>query len=1210
MTESPAGVSSVVGIGASAQGLNALRKFFSAVADDSGLAYVVIQHLAPGHTSNLAELLAKSASIPVESASEGVELEPGHVYVISPGELLSYRDGRLHTTEIPELDAERHTIDVFLKSIAEQLDDRSVGILLSGAGSDGTAGLQEIKRHGGLTMAQDPEEAGVDMMPRHAIDAGVVDVVAPAVDLASRLREIVRTDRHFGPDASPAEIGDEKSEALDVIMALLRDGTGNDLSEYKRSTVLRRIGRRMQVNQIDSLEDYCAYLDSNSDEIDALFDELTIKVTSFFRDPEAWERLGGVVIPSLFEGKDRDDEVRVWVPGCATGEEAYTVAMLLLEYADQLESPPEIKVFATDIDHGAIATAREGVYPAAVAADVPPEYLRRHFRIEDSEYRVAKNVRNLVLFAPQNALTDPPFANLDLITCRNLLIYLQPSAQTRLLQLLHYGLRDGGFLMLGSAERPSTTPELFREFDEEQHIYRARQSAGLPVSVPGTAFGFDLTVPSLREEKQRPEPEVPVDIDAVHRDAVLDAYGLASVLVDEEHTLLHAMGETDPYTSVPTGTPTDDFVEMVASRYRPVVRTLVFEAFHDGEESLIRHVAGDEETGQPAVEIRVDRVDAEVFGKPVIEISFRTRRSGPEGEERPGFSGEGEEEETVESYERELAQTRKRLQNTIREYEAANEKLRASNEELMSMNEELQSTSEELETSKEEFQSMNEELQTVNSELNEKIRELDSVNSDLRNLMRSTQIGTLFLDRALEIKRFTDPVTDIFNIQNSDLDRPLEHVTHRLRTDELADIAREVIDELVPVEREVESTDGRTFLMRVLPYLTVDDRVDGVVLAFIDVTERRRIQDQLASSEKKFRTVFESAADPMVIYRLDSEGHPGSFMEINSVAVEKVGRPRNKWDQYSIGDLLGGGEFDLEAHLERIRTEGESTAEAELSVAGGDESIPVEVKAKRVDIGEETAVVEVMRDITDQKLYEEALIESKERAEELADLRSLFLATLSHDVRSPLSAILTTAAVLRRLVDDDAVEQVERIERSCRQLRRILDSILRMAKLESRETTPEVESFDLVESIAEVVDMYEPLANNKELDLTFEAPDSPVEVELDPRFLIQILNNLVDNAITYTEEGEIRIGLTALDEKVRIRVDDTGIGISDEQRELIFERFETGSGGEPTQHDSTGLGLAIARLLVESMEGTISVESSPGEGSTFTIEFPRRLSKE
>jgi two-component system CheB/CheR fusion protein len=1187
----------VVGIGASADGLRALKRFLDHLPAQTDMTFVVVQHLSPDHESNLSGLLQGVTSLPVEMADDGVEIEENHVYVIPAGKQLGIQNGGFETDQMPDLHRGRHTIDFFFRALAEGREHRAAGILLSGAGTDGTAGLRTIREHGGLTMVQDPDEAGVGTMPRHAIDAGVVDFVLSVDEMPDRLESVTRANRRFDVQQPSESLHNGESEALRRIMRLIHEQTGNDLSNYKRPTVLRRIARRMQVCEVDTLEAYLAHLEEEADEVERLFEELLIGVTRFFRDEEAWEALDREVIPELFDGKGADDEVRVWVPGCATGEEAYTVGMLLERYAETVDHPPEIKVFATDIDRGAIAFARRALYPSAIASDVPPELLERYFRREDEEYRVVKRLRNHLLFAVQNALADPPFSNLDLVTCRNFPIYLEPEAQQQLLEILHYGLRDEGFLMLGSSETTTQGVELYETLDKENHLYRALPESQARIHVPRRAFGYD-EAEALAEEG--PAVEVEPDLEKIHREALLEQYAPPSVLVDaDSNELLHVAGDVEQYLRVAPGRPSSDVLEMVAEELRSQVRTLLFEAVRTPDEPVRRRVSmADHELQLQAFAFELSGTDATV-----VELSFVRLADLPAVDQDRERVVEGDDSEgIVEELEDQLERTRARLQSTIEEYEASNEKLRASNEELMSMNEELQSTTEELETSKEELQSMNEELQTVNDELNDKIDQLDSVNSDLRNLMRSTDIGTIFLDRDLTIKRFTEPVTEYFNLIHTDEGRPFSHITHELEANELVDDARRVLDELTTIEREIESEEGRHYMCRALPYLNVDDRVDGVVLTFVDITERKRIREQLAANEQKFRTVFESAANPMFIYQLREDGSPEPFTEVNGVAVEKTGIPREQLVEMTVDELFSPGSFEVDRHFEVLDEKGDFQEEAMLRRPDA-EPLPCEVQAKQMRVGETSMVVEVVRDISDRKRYERALVESKERAEELAEMRSMFLSTLSHDVRSPLTAIMNMASVLRRRMDEEDREMVDRIERSTEQLRKILDSILRMAKLEAGDTFAVPEEFDLVDTVEDVLDLHEPLADDEELWVVYRGPDPPVDVELDNRFMTQILSNLVDNAVKYTEQGEVVVELSETPERVRIAVSDTGPGIPEEEQHEIFERFETGSCG--AARDSIGLGLAITRMLTEALDGEISVESTPGEGATFAVEFPR-----
>ena len=621
----------IVGIGASAHGLTALKAFVGALPDSTGLAFVIVQHLAPDHPSNLAKLLAEAGPLPVESADDGTRIEPGHVYVISPGDQLSIRDGILQTEQLPDLETERHTIDFLFRSLADDLGDHAIGILLSGAGTDGTAGLQLIKRHGGLTLAQDPAEAGVDSMPRHAIDAGVVDIVSRAADLPDRL---VSTTTHgpdyrrLGSDTSPDDLPDDDLERLHTIMAMLRDRTGHDLSEYKRPTLLRRIGRRMQLHELESLDAYIDFLETHPDELDALLDEMLIKVTGFFRDPETWEYLADEIVPRLFDGKDRDDEVRVWVPGCATGEEAYTLGVLLRHHAERLDQPPDIKIFGTDIDQSSIRTAREGIYPSAIASDVPSAFLQRYFRIHDGDYRVAKTVRNQILFAEQNVLTDPPFSNLDLVSCRNLLIYLEPPAQTRLLRLLHYGLRLGGFLLLGTSDTTSTTSDLFEPIERTHNLYRSCADDDDEVVVPGSAFGYEqLIMPPPAAATPEGDTTEAVPLGPFHRETMLESHEIASVLIDEKQELVHTLGDVRPYLSIPAGEATNAIVDMVDERLRPVVRTAVFDALRRGETSTRRDVEPGDDA--PPLIIQATPVDDPRDDGRLVELSFRPAANEP-----------------------------------------------------------------------------------------------------------------------------------------------------------------------------------------------------------------------------------------------------------------------------------------------------------------------------------------------------------------------------------------------------------------------------------------------------------------------------------------------------------------------------------------------------------------------------------------------------
>jgi two-component system CheB/CheR fusion protein len=1184
----------VVGVGASADGLEALQGLFEALPDRTGMAFLVVQHLAPDHDSKLAGLLQSATDMRVEQAADETPIRDDHVYVVPPARRIEARGGSVRVRELPPVEGARQTVDFVLRSIAEEYEQRAVGVVLSGAGTDGTTGLRVIRRNGGVTMAQDPAEAGVDQMPRHAAGAEVTDIVAPVARLAERLA-CLPDAHHFDRYAPPGELDQQTFESMNRIVSRVREETEADFSEYKRPMILRRVRRRMQLLELASLEEYEDYIADHPEELDELVGELLVGVTRFFRNPEAWERLDREVLSELFDRKSADEQIRIWVPGCATGEEVYTVGLLAGRRADRMREHPEVKIFGTDVDEQAVSHARDGAYPPTIAADVPRDLLEEYFRLRNDRYEIGTSIRQRVMFATHDILDDPPFADLDVVTCRNLLIYLRPEAQQRLLEILHHALEPGGVLMTGASESPHQADQLFEAIDSEYGLYRMQSDhqPGLPGR--GAVFGFDpehlepadLEISTAGEDR---------DLETLHREALLAKYEPASVLVDEDFRLLHVLGDVGPYLSLRPGKTTGSLLEMASEELRPHLRSILLETLRTAEP--LEHRV---DVGETPLTLDTRPVDDRL-----VEVSFEPAPAPPSGGET-GEGAESEEAEAVDQLERELEETRRRLQSTIEEYETTNAKLRASNEELVSMNEALQSTSEELETSKQELQSMNEELTTVNEELNDKIDRLNAANSDLRNLLRSAEIGTLFLDRELRIKRFTEPVTDYINVMESDQGRPVQHLTHSLDYDWLAEDARRAIDEEMTLEREVADDGGRHLLVRVLPYLNFDDQIDGAVLTFIDITRRKEVERRLAASEEKFRSVFECAADAIFVYPVD-DGEPKSFTDVNQAAIEQLDVSEDRLGEMTVDEVVGGPNFELEEHLERLRDEGYASVEALLEPPGGADPIPVDIHARTMPLDNCLFVVEAMRNITDRKRYQQALV-GKNRAEKEAKMRSMFMSTLDHEIRSPLATIQTLAELLRRKVGDKVGDLPERIERTVDQILKILDSILRMARLDADEAAARPETFDLGEHVGDLVETHRPLAECVGLELTYRPPDSPVDVELDPRFIAQILNNLVDNAIKFTEEGRIEVSVSATDEQIDIEVADTGCGIPKDRQEAIFQR-EVSERSDPDEFHGAGLGLAISRQLTEAMDGELFVESTPGEGSTFRLALPLRLSEE
>ncbi|MFL6688820.1 MAG: chemotaxis protein CheB [Alphaproteobacteria bacterium] len=825
----------VVGIGASAGGVKALSNFFEALPEEVGAAFVVIAHLDPQSRSELPQILASHSKMPATQVTGTSELKPDCIYVIPPDRQLRISDDEIAAIPFEEPRGRRMPIDFFFRSLAEQHGD-GFAIVLTGAGSDGAVGVKAIKERGGIILVQDPEEAEYPSMPRAAIATDAADVMLPVKELAERLAELVRAKRQTGSIA----IGGE--DALRRILAHLRVRTGHDFSHYKRSTVLRRIARRMQVTRKDNFEHYFTHLRESADEAQLLLADLLISVTTFFRDSQSFESLAKNAVPHLFENRDSTGLIRVWVAGCATGEEAYSIAMLLLEEAGRQDLRPEIQIFATDMDVRALAIAREGRYPAAIEADVSEERLHRFFQRDGDDYLVKRELRDVVLFANHSLLKDPPFSRIDLISCRNLLIYLSRDLQQQVLMTLNYALNRNGYLFLGSSETAEHPDHLFRAIDREARLY---QMAGRSDNPPLLPRLLGMTPLSGRARETPPAAPLLRGARVQHRE-MLETNAPPSILVDSSYRVLHLSENAGRYLLPPGGALTPDVTELVREEIRFDLRTALHRAFEHKEGTLSPLLLVKFNGAAHRLYVQVKPIAAQ-DGAPGAE---RALIFFIEGEAAPAALEAFDDVRTaagnsIQRLQQELEISHGRLRTMGEESEAANEELRAANEELQSINEEYRSTAEELETSKEELQSMNEELQTVNSELKLKLDSVSRANSDLQNLMSATDFGTLFLDPDLRIKRFTQRTTELFNITQNDVGRPLTDFTHQLAYEDLAADARKVLKDLAPVEREAASRDGRWYLARFRPYRTVEDKIDGVVATFVDITQRRLWEGRL-----------------------------------------------------------------------------------------------------------------------------------------------------------------------------------------------------------------------------------------------------------------------------------------------------------------------------------------------------------------------------
>jgi len=821
----------IVAVGASAGGLEALKTLFTAMPGNLGVAYVVLIHLDPGHASELPSILAHFTSMPVVQVNQPTQIEANAIYVIPPNRRLLISDDHISPEVFEEPRGHRAPIDQFFRSLADQHGD-GFAIVLSGGGSDGALGVRAIKEKGGIIIVQDPNEAAFGSMPRSAIATGA-DFVLPVRDIPGCLANLAQTKSHVSRQT--LENGDE--DILRRILAYLRARLGQDFTGYKRATLLRRIARRMQVTQTARMEDYLAHLREHADEVDALFNDLLISVTSFFRDPPAFAALAAEVIPLLFDSPTPEQAIRVWVPACATGEEAYSLAILLLEEAARREARPDIQIFATDLDDQALGVAREGRYLASIASDVSEERLRRFFVREGEQYRIRREVRDLIVFATHSILKDPPFSHINLISCRNLLIYLDKDLQQQVCSVLHYALLPDGFLFLGTSESADSPAGLFTSIDREARLFQALdrpRDKMLPLPRLFTA----VRGPDIPNAVRMPRVSPSVN-SSMHRQ-VLEDIAPPSMLVDENHAIVNLSETCGKFVLHPSGPMTTDAAEIVRPELRLELRAALHRAFEQGEATVSLPIPVRFNGSPKGVVLHVRPIRHDDGLRAAMIIFLEGGHVEPPSAD---VTLSSEQSAVVAQLREELHATRTVLRTTREQYEAATEELRAANEELQSINEEYRSTAEELETSKEELQSINEELQTLNNELKLKLELVSRAHNDLQNLMSATDVSTMFLDSNLRIERFTPRMAELFNIVAGDEGRPVTDFTHRLEYQDLVADAQRVLADLIPIERTVRTTKGRWFMIRLRPYRTLDDKIEGVVATFVDVTERREAEE-------------------------------------------------------------------------------------------------------------------------------------------------------------------------------------------------------------------------------------------------------------------------------------------------------------------------------------------------------------------------------
>jgi two-component system, chemotaxis family, CheB/CheR fusion protein len=859
----------IVGMGASAGGLEAFETFFRSMPAESGMAFVLVPHLDPGHLSIMTELVQKCTKMEVFQIDDGMEVRANRVYVIPPRKDLAILHGVLQLIEPIGAPGPRMPIDYFFRSLAQDQGERAIAIILSGMGTDGTVGLRAIKGELGMAMAQDISSAKYDGMPRSAVDTGIVDYVLPPGDMPEYL---LRYADHAGQKAavkiSPPVEG-KLPDALQKVFLLLRTHTGHDFSLYKPNTLCRRIERRMNLHHIANVMHYVRYLQENPHEVTSLFKELLIGVTNFFRDPEAFEVLKKKALAQLLATKPSGESLRAWVPGCSSGEEAYSLAILLRECMDELDRSFDVQVFGTDIDKDAIEAARAGVYPGSIAADVSADRLKRFFTREDPCYRIKKDVREMVVFALQDIIRDPPFTKLDMICCRNLLIYLDGELQQKLLPLFHFSLKPEGILFLGASETVGKFVDLFAVVDRKWKVFKRKQTAA--------AYQAFVEFPLVRPLSRRPELEVQKTVEIrmsqLAEKMLLRTYAPPSVVIDEKGEILYIHGRTGNYLEPAPGEARWNIFDMAREGLRLELTAAVRRALSQGQDVTREGLRVRDNGGFLSVNVTVKPVKEPRAMQGLLLVVFEDKPFPKEVKsERTGGRRPKDSPGRIVELEQELQKTKEDLQGVIEELEASNEELKLTNEELHSTNEELQSANEEMESSKEELQSLNEELVTVNTELQAKNDELARANGDMRNLLDSTDIPTIFVDNDLCIKRFTAHAAKVAHLIPADRGRPLSHTVHNLKYEKLVEDAEGVLKTLIYREAEVATKDGHWYLMRIVPYRTIDNVIDGVVISFLDIHEQkmaaeaiRRLHEAVQIQREYAENIIDTLREPILV---------------------------------------------------------------------------------------------------------------------------------------------------------------------------------------------------------------------------------------------------------------------------------------------------------------------------------------------------------
>jgi two-component system CheB/CheR fusion protein len=1178
----------VVGIGASAGGLAALERFFDNLPDRPGMAFVVVQHLSPDFKSLMDELLARHTALPIQLVADGMPVVADNVYLIPPKMEMIISGGRLLLSERgpqPELTL---PIDTFFRSLARDCGARSIAIVLSGGGTDGSRGIRDVREAGGLVIVQDTGSAQFDGMPKTARDAGVANWVLAPQDMPHVLIEHAARRGAAHPSRGDGDPAPVAPGGIEAVYQMLEEQFGIDFTHYKPSTITRRIERRLSLAQSPHVDEYVQRLRRDRDELDVLYRDLLIGVTHFFRDQDAFRLLEEEVLPQLVEQQPRDEPLRLWVAGCATGEEAYSLAIALQDVMLKTIERP-VKIFATDVHRGSLERAARGVYDADGLARVSPERLARYFVRSGDAYQVVPDLRKMIVFAQHNVMRDAPFTRVDLITCRNLLIYLQQAAQDKVLSLFHFALKRGGRLLLGPSETVGSLAGEFQAIDKHWRLFRKTTDVrmahdpGLPQPTPA-----ELRLP-LRVSAPRHSLTQLLGT----YDAILDSFMPPSLLVTEGGELVHAFGGASRFLRLRDGRQDLDVFDIVDPELKLVLVGGIKRALGEATPLIFRDVRLDGSEGHP-YDVTIRRIRSRAGGAAHALISLEESRGPDRPREAPPTEVHVDRtsREQLTGLEAELTHTKENLQSAIEELETSNEELQAANEELQASNEELQSTNEEL-------QSVNEELYTVNAEYQRKITELTELTNDMDNLLASTEVGTVFLDRQLRIRKFTPQIAETFALVPHDVGRPIDTFAYKLDHPELVEDLRRVLETASAVERELDDKRGKTFFLRIFPY-RANGAVDGVVLTLIDVSGLKATENALFHERHLLNSLLASVQD--AIYFKDRNG---KFIRANRPMAARVGLPAGEDLAGRSAGELPDARMGVELHRQdaTVLQTGEAQYQSIEERRGGGEShwdsvtrLPLHDPA-----GQIVGTAAIFRDITEQKRAEEEIREAVRR-------RDQFLAMLSHELRNPLAAIVSATGLLRSPGPTGLPDArfLDVLDRQTQQMTRLLDELLEASRVTENKIELKKEVLDLNEVIRDALDAARGQLDARSIELVVDLEPVPLLVDGDAARLQQVLVNLLNNAAKYTPRGgHVTVTATREGETASVRVKDDGAGIPADLLESVFELFVQSRRTLDRAAGGLGVGLSLARSLVAMHGGKVTAQSEgEGKGSEFVVTLP------